>query len=328
MIDSGAVDDSSAGRRETETLVSLRKAYGRTLRELGRTNQQIVVLDADLSKSTNTSQFAVEFPRRFFNMGISEQDMMGTAVGLASCDKIVFVSTFAIFASGRAWEQIRNSVCYTASNVNIVATHGGISVGPDGSSHQALEDVALMRVLPEMRVVVPCDDIETASAIRWAAANPGPKYIRLNRSDVPRTCDEDWTFEIGRARWLVHGEDITVIANGIMIPRTLEAARLLREEGISAGVVNMSTVKPIDRETVLDAGRRCGRIITIEEHSITGGLGSAVAEILAEEPLARHRALGIRNIFGESGDVENLLIKYGLTTGAIVEEAVKLVREE
>ena len=185
-----------------------------------------------------------------------------------------------------------------------------------------------MRVLPEMRVVVPCDDIETTSVIRWAGANPGPKYIRLNRSDVPRIYDENWTFEIGRARWLAHGEDITVIANGIMVTMALEAARLLRDEGISAGVVNMSTVKPVDRETVLEAGRRCGRIITIEEHSITGGLGSAVAEILAEKPLAHHRALGIRNIFGESGDVTNLLTKYGLTSGAIVEEARKLVIED
>jgi transketolase len=310
----------------SDRLVSLRKAYGRALQELGDENTDIVVLDADLSKSTQTHMFASKHRNRFFNMGIAEQDMMGTAVGLASCGKIVFVSTFAIFATGRAWEQIRNSVCYTGSNVNVVATHGGISVGPDGSSHQALEDVALMRVIPNMKVVVPCDDIETGRVIHWAAKEQGPKYIRLNRSDSPRIYREGWKFEEGRGMWLRRGKDVTVIANGIMVSKALEAAEILETDNVSAGVINMSSVKPIDVDSIREAALETGRIVTAEEHSIIGGLASAVAEVLSREPIAYHRAVGVQNTFGESGSIDELLEKYGLTTNDIIREATELMK--
>ena len=301
-----------------------RNVYGETLVELGRENKDIVVLDADLSSSTRTAFFAKEFPERFFNMGVAEQNMMATAAGLASCGKIVFVSTFALFATGRAWDQIRNSICYNDFNVKIVATHSGISVGPDGASHQALEDIALMRVIPRMSVIVPADCLETRQAILAAANHPGPVYIRLGRPKVEDLKKQD--FKIGKANIIREGKDISIIACGIMVKQALDAAALLKQEGIETRVVNMSTLKPIDKRTIFDCARETKGIITAEEHSVIGGLGGAVSEVIAEmegrKPLKK---IGVQDRFGQSGEPAELMKEYGLTAQDIVEAGRKML---
>lgn len=301
--------------------MATRDAYGLTLVELGNKYPNIVVLDADLSCSTKTARFAKTFPNRFFNMGVSEQDMIGTAAGLALTGKIPFASTFAIFATGRAWEQVRQTVCYSCANVKIVATHGGITVGEDGATHQALEDVALMRVIPGMTVIVPADAYETWQCLHRAAETYGPMYIRLGRAKVPSVMPLDYKFEIGKAYVFRVGKDVNIIANGLMVSEALKAAEILTKEGIDTGVANFSTVKPIDEDTIIEIAKTSKLIITVEEHSIIGGLGSAVAEVLGERRPTPIIRIGTRDTFGISGPWKELLKLYGLTAENIVNQA-------
>ena len=302
-----------------------REAYGEALRELGGQNENIVVLDADLSGSTKTAMFKKEYPTCFFNAGIAEQSMIGTAAGLAAAGKTAFASTFAVFATGRAFEQIRNSVCYPKLNVKVAATHAGLTVGEDGATHQAIEDVAIMRALPNMTVLVPADAAEAKAVVRWAAEYNGPVYIRLGRSGVPDVFDESYEFKFGKAVTLKEGTDVTLIGMGIMTSAALEAAEMLAEEGISATVLNMPTIKPIDEEAIAAAAKATGAIVTCEEHNIIGGLGSAVAEVLAEKAPARLVRVGVKDTFGESGKPADLLKKYGLTASDIAAAAKQAI---
>jgi len=303
--------------------IATRTAYGKALVELGAKDGRIVVLDADLSKSTKTAEFAKAYPERFFNMGIAEQNLLGTAAGLATAGKIPFASTFAVFATGRAFEQIRNSIAYPKLNVKIAATHAGITVGEDGASHQAIEDVALMRSLPNMTVIVPADAVETRQAVFAAAEYEGPVYLRMGRLDLPVLFDSSYRFEIGKANVLREGCDVAIVANGVMVAKALDAAAELEKRGIQAAVVNCATVKPLDEETILRLAQETKAIVTAEEHNIIGGLGSAVAECVTENfpvPVIR---VGLRDTFGESGRPEELLKKYGLTAEDIVKAALK-----
>jgi transketolase len=304
--------------------IATRDAYGDALVELGKKRPEVVALDADLSGSTKTAKFAKAFPERFFNIGIAEQDMIGTAAGLAIGGKVPFASTFAVFATGRAWEQIRQSVCYPNLNVKIVASHAGVTVGEDGGSHQSLEDIAVMRVLPHMTVIVPADGVETAQAIEAVADHKGPCYVRTGRNKVPVVCPEGYRFRIGKAHVFHEGKDAAIIATGIMVAEALKAAEQLKAEGIDAGVINMSTIKPLDAEAVIAAARRCGAVVAAEEHSIIGGLGGAVAEVLAESAPVPMVRVGIRDQFGTSGDPDGLLAHYKLSA-ADLKTAVKEV---
>jgi transketolase len=301
--------------------IATREAYGRALVRLGETNPDIVVLDADLAKSTKTIKFKERYPDRFFDMGIAEADMMGTAAGLAAAGKIAFASTFAIFATGRAWEQIRNSICYTNLNVKIAASHAGIAVGPDGSSHQAIEDIAIMRAIPNMKVIVPADGVETERAVEEIIRTPGPAYLRLGRSGVPVIYDQDYRFRLGKASMLREGSDVSLIAVGSMVQLALTAADTLSKEGINARVINMSSVKPIDSEAIASAVSETGALVTAEEHTIMGGLGSAVAEVVCEMTPVPVLRVGIRDVFGESGEAGELMEAYGLTANAIADAA-------
>ena len=298
-----------------------REAYGQALEELGAVRQDVVVLDADLSKSTKTSMFQSKYPERFFNAGIAEQNLMGLAAGFAAAGKVPFASTFAVFATGRAYDQIRNSICYPRLNVKIAATHAGITVGEDGGSHQALEDINLMRGLPNMTVLVPADGPEAKNAVKAAAEYEGPVYIRLGRSGVPTITDADAPFVIGKGRVMREGSDVTLIGCGMMVAKALEAADALAEEGVSAAVIDMSTIKPIDRELIVEWAKKTGAIVTAEEHNVIGGLGSAVAEVLVEEALVPMELVGIEDVFGESGTGGELVEKYRLTAEHIVEKA-------
>lgn len=300
-----------------------REAYGQILAELGASHPDLVVLDADLSASTQTAKFAAKYPERFFNVGVAEMNLMGTAAGLAAGGKLVFASSFAMFAFGRPWEIIRNSICYPRLNVKIVATHGGITVGEDGSSHQFLEDLALARVLPNLTVIVPSDASQTKEAIKTAASLHGPVYVRLSRPKTPLIYPEPAPFKLGQALRLREGADVTIIACGLMVGKALEAAELLAKENIQARVLDMPTIKPIDEEAIIDSAKKTGALVTAEEGSIIGGLGGAVAEILAElypAPLVR---VGVKGLFGESGKAEELLAKYGLTSAGIHQAALK-----
>lgn len=296
-----------------------RQAYGEVLVELGRTIPEIVVLDADLSASTKTNMFAKEFPERFFNMGVAEQDMIGTAAGLALTGKIPFASTFAVFETGRAWDQIRQVICYSNTNVKLVASHGGITVGPDGASHQALEDIALMRALPNMTVIVPADANETKAVIRTIVRYKGPVYVRLGRANVPFVMPDDYEFTIGKAYLFHIGTDANIIACGIMVDMARKASEMLSTDGIDVGVINMSTIKPIDEKTILLAAKSSKVIVTAEEHSIIGGLGGAVCEFLSERSPTIIKRIGIQDTFGCSGSAEELLRFHGLTVENIVE---------
>jgi transketolase len=300
----------------TDTL-GTRNVYGETLAELARTNKDIVALDADLSGSTMTKLFAAEFPDRFFNMGVSEQDMMGTAAGLALAGKIPFVSTFAIFAAGRAWEQVRQAIAYPKLNVKIVASHGGITVGEDGVSHQMTEDLGIMRVIPNMTVIVPADGIEVKEIMRAALDKEGPFYIRTSRMKFPVIFPDGASFEIGRGTVVNEGSDITIMAIGLMVSESLKAANLLKSKGISARVVNMSTVKPIDENLILSCARETRAIVTAEEHSIIGGLGSAVCEVISENYPVPVKRIGIQDRFCMSGTGDELLDFYGLRAADI-----------
>ena len=305
--------------------VATRDAYGAALLELGKSNKNIVVLDADLSGSTKTKGFSKAFPERFFNMGISEQDMIGTAGGLSLTGKVPFASTFAVFETGRAWEQIRQTLCYSHLNVKLAATHSGITVGEDGASHQSLEDIALMRVLPGMTVIVPADGFETKQAIDAAAEFEGPVYIRLGRSKVPAVMPKDYKFQIGKAYTYSLGKDATIVAAGIMVSAALEAKEILSKEGIDAGVI-MSTIKPLDGGALLAAADKSKLILTAEEHSIIGGLGSAVAEFLSENHPVKVVKIGMRDTFGCSGPPKELLQLYGLTAANMAETIKESLR--
>ncbi len=298
--------------------VATRDAYGKALLVLGAENPNVVVLDADLSKSTKTADFGKKYPERFFNMGIAEANLMGTAAGLAAAGKIPFASTFAIFAVGRAFEQIRNSIAYPKLNVKIAATHSGITVGEDGGSHQAIEDVAIMRAVPNMVVLVPADGEETRQVILAAAKYNGPVYIRMGRLAVPLLFGDDYHFEIGKANVLSEGTDVAIMANGVMVSMALEAAAELAIEGINVSVVNVASVKPLDEETIVRVAKQTKAIVTAEEHNIIGGLGSAIAEVLGERQPTPMVRVGLKDTFGESGRPEELLKKYGLTKADLV----------
>lgn len=293
---------------------SIRSQYGKTLVELGKENKNIVVLDADLSCSTQTAMFGKEFPERFFNMGISEQDMMTTAVGLATTGKIPFVSTFSMFAAGRAWDQIRNSICYPKFNVKIVATHGGITVGEDGASHQALEDLSIMRSIPNMMVIVPADCTETAEVIKFAAQYNGPMYIRIARTNVPDVFDkETYKFNPNKALVVNEGTDVTLITNGETLAEAIDCVALLKEKNISAELIHMPVIKPIDSETIIKSAQKTNKVVTIENHSIIGGIGSAVSETLSENYPTKVLRIGTNDEFGQSGEQRKLMEHYGLT---------------
>lgn len=302
-----------------------RESYGLALVELGSENDKIVVLDADLSKSTKTNGFKEEFKDRFFNVGIAEQNLIGMAAGLANVGKIPFASTFAVFATGRAFEIIRNSVCYPKANVKIAATHAGITVGEDGGSHQSIEDIALMNSLPNMTVIVPADHREAMAATKAAAELNGPVYLRFGRCNTEDIFDEDYKFEIGKGVEVRSGQDITVIATGMMVQKAIEASKLLETEGITVRVINMSTIKPIDKHIIIKAAKETKGIITAEEHSIIGGLGSMVAAVVCDECPTKVKMIGIKDEFGQSGTPDELMEKYNLTTEAIVSEVKELL---
>lgn len=305
-----------------------REAYGMALEELGAVHEEVVVLDADLSKSTKTNMFQKKYPERFFDMGIAEQNMLGVAAGLAAAGKIPFASTFAVFATGRAYDQIRNSICYPRLNVKIAATHAGLTVGEDGGSHQMLEDINLMRGLPNMTVLVPADGPEAYQAIVAAAEYDGPVYIRLGRSAVPNVTSADTGFTIGKGVVLREGIDVTIIACGIMVSMALEAAEQLADDGISSTVIDMSTIKPIDRALIVEWARETGAIVTAEEHNVYGGLGSAVAEVLVEEIPVPMERVGVEDSFGESGKSGDLLQKYGLTKESIITKVQRVLERK
>ncbi|WP_270455746.1 transketolase family protein [Allisonella histaminiformans] len=302
-----------------------REAYGETLKELGAQIPEIVVLDADLSASTKTAVFAKAFPDRFFDTGIAEGNMMSVAAGLAASGKIPFASTFAVFGAGRAYEQIRNSICYPNLNVKVAVTHAGLTVGEDGATHQMLEDIALMRALPNMTVVVPADAAETAQVIRWAASYQGPVYIRMGRAKVEDVISPDAEFVPGKSTTLADGSDVTLMACGIMTQQAIRAAKMLAEKGISARVINMSSIKPIDEAAIVKAAKETGAIVTCEEHTVMGGLGSAVAEVVVRHCPVPMAMVGTEDVFGQSGKASEVLKVYGLTPEHIALEAKKLV---
>lgn len=305
---------------------SVRSEYGKTLVELGKVNKDIVVLDADLSSSTQTKLFAKEFPERFFNVGISEQDLITTAAGLSCTGKIPFVSTFAMFASGRAWEQVRNTICYSNLNVKIAATHGGITVGEDGASHQALEDISLMRSIPNMTVIVPADAEETRQAIKFAAEFNGPVYIRIARSNLPDIFDSNYKFDYKKANIIKEGKDITLITNGETLVETIDCAKILSENGINAEIINAPVVKPLDNETIINSAKKTNKVITIENHSIIGGLGSAVCELLSEKYPTKVTRIGTKDEFGQSGTAKELMAFYGLNAEKLAEKITGLIK--
>ena len=301
-----------------------RESYGAALVKYGD-NPNVVVLDADLSKSTKTDMFKKAYPDRFINMGIAEGNMMCVAAGLASCGKTVFASTFAMFAAGRAFEQIRNSIGYTKLNVKIGATHAGISVGEDGASHQCLEDIALMRSIPGMVILNPADDIEAMEAVKAAIDHDGPVYMRFGRLAVEDVNPADYKFELGKGVTLKEGTDVTIIATGLCVSETLEAAKMLEADGISAKVINIHTIKPLDEELVVAAAKATGKVVTVEEHSVIGGLGSAVCDCLSEKAPTPVMKIGINDVFGESGPALKLIEKYGLDAKSIYNKVKSFV---
>ncbi|NLU51015.1 MAG: transketolase family protein [Syntrophomonadaceae bacterium] len=305
--------------------VATRDAYGKSLVKLGQMYENVVVLDADLSKSTKTADFAAAFPERFFNMGIAEQNMMGTAAGLAAAGKVVFASSFAVFATGRAWEQVRNSIAYAGLNVKVCASHAGVTVGEDGGSHQSVEDIALMRVLPGMTVLVPADAVATEKLVTAVYHQEGPAYVRLGRSAVPTIYRPEQELHMGRGVELREGGDATIIACGIMVYQALEAARMLEEKGLRVSVVDMFCIKPLDEELICRKAAETGALVTAEEHSVIGGLGGAVCEAVAAQcpvPVVR---VGVQDRFGQSGTPEELLAFYGLTAGNLVKAVEKAI---
>ena len=303
-----------------------RESYGATLVELGKEREDIVVLEADLSKATKSEMFAKAFPERFVNVGIAEQNMVGMAAGLASTGKVTFATTFAVFAAGRAFEVIRNSVCYPKANVKIAATHAGITVGPDGGSHQAIEDMALMCSLPNMVVLSPADDIEACKCVKAAAEIDSPVYLRFGRIALDDIYTDEYDFQIGKGNELMAGDDVAIISTGIMVHKSLKAAKELKEEGINARVINMATIKPIDEEIIIKAAKETKGIVTVEEHSIIGGLGDRVSAVVCENAPTVVKKIGVQDVFGESGSPDALLEKHGLTVENIKETVKNIVR--
>lgn len=304
--------------------IATRESYGNALVELGQENPNVVVLDADLAAATKTGMFKKAFPERHIDCGIAECNMIGIAAGLAAAGMTPFASSFAMFAAGRAFEQVRNSVGYPHLNVKIGATHGGISVGEDGATHQCCEDIALMRTIPGMTVIVPSDDIEAKAAVKAAAAMEGPVYMRFGRLAVPVINDEDYKFEIGKGNVLKEGTDVAIIANGLCVAESLEAAKKLEAEGINAQVINMATVKPLDTELVLKAAKETGKVVTVEEHSVIGGLGSAVCDVLSEQLPTPVLKIGVNDVFGHSGPAVELIKEFGLDGDSIAAKVKEL----
>ena len=297
-----------------------RQSYGEALLELGKENEKIVVFDADLSEATKTKLFAKGFPNRFFDMGIAEQNMMSTAAGMATCGKIPYASTFAIFAAGRAYDQIRNSICYPNLNVKICATHAGITVGEDGATHQMIEDISLMRTLPNMTVISTSDDVETKWAVKEISKIEGPVYLRLSRLTTSVIYDENQKFEIGKAIQIGDGTDGTIFATGVTVSEALKAQESLKEKGINVRVVDIHTIKPIDKEMIIKCAKETKKLVSIEDHNIIGGLGSAISEVLTEEYPAKLTRLGINDTFGKSGKAEELMKYFGITAKDIVNQ--------
>lgn len=306
------------------TKIATRESYGNALAELGKEYEDLIVLDADLANATKTLTFKKVFPERHIDCGIAENNMTGIAAGLSTCGFVPFVSTFAMFAAGRSFEQVRNAIGYPHLNVKIGATHGGISVGEDGASHQCNEDITLMRTIPGMVVINPCDDVEARAAVRAAYLHEGPVYLRFGRLPVPVINDEDsYRFEIGKGIELRDGKDCTIIATGICVSESLAAAELLQEKGVDAQVINIHTIKPLDEELVIAAAKKTGRIFTVEEHSVIGGLGGAVAEVLGNKCPTRITCIGMNDVFGESGSAKELLHKYGLDAEGIARRIIE-----
>lgn len=301
-----------------EELIATRKSYGEALLELGRENENVVVLDADLSNATKTSLFAKEFPERFFDMGIAEANMIGTAAGLATCGKIAYASTFAAFAAGRAYDQIRCSVAYPKLNVKICATHSGVTVGEDGATHQMIEDLALMRTMPNMTVLCTSDDLETKWAVKEISKIEGPVYLRLARMKTRKIYDENQKFEIGKAVQIGEGTDATIFATGITVEQAIIVKEELEKQGINVRVVDMHTIKPIDEKMILKCARETKKLISIEDHNIIGGLGSAIAEVLTQEEPKKLTRLGIKDTFGKSGKAEQLIKYFGISSSDII----------
>ena len=301
-----------------EVKIATRQSYGEALVELGKENENVVVLDADLSSATKTNLFAKEFKDRFFDMGIAEQDMMSTAAGFATCNKTPYASTFAVFAAGRAYDQIRNSICYPNLNVKICATHAGITVGEDGATHQMLEDISMMRTLPNMTVISVSDDIQTKWAVKEISKINGPVYLRLSRLATPVIYEENQNFEIGKAVQIGEGTDATVFATGDVVCEAIEAKEELEKQGVFIRVIDMHTIKPIDKEIIVKCAKETKKIITIEDHSIIGGLGSAVCEVLAEEYPCKVTRMGIKDSFGKSGRTEELMKYFEITANDII----------
>ena len=306
--------------------IATRESYGNALVELGQENPNVVVLDADLAAATKTGMFKKAFPEKHIDCGIAECNMIGIAAGLAAAGMTPFASSFAMFAAGRAFEQVRNSVGYPHLNVKIGATHGGISVGEDGATHQCCEDIALMRTIPGMTVIVPSDDIEAKAAVKASAAMEGPVYMRFGRLAVPVINDEDYKFEIGKGKVLREGTDVAIIANGLCVAESLDAAEKLAAEGINAQVINMATVKPLDTELVLEAAKATGKVVTVEEHSVIGGLGSAVCDVLSEQLPTPVLKIGVNDVFGHSGPAVELIKEFGLDGDSIAAKVKKFVK--
>ena len=307
--------------------IATRVAYGTALAEIGQ-NENIIVLDADLSKSTRTDLFQKKYPERHINIGIAEANMMAVAAGIASCGKTVFASTFSIFASGRAYDQVRNSIAYPHLNVKIGATHAGITVGEDGASHQALEDIALMRSIPGMTVISPSDGVSTTALVKLAAEMNGPVYLRLGRLDVPVIYSADTQFQIGKGLTVREGKDITFIANGLMVDVANQAAEILEAEGVSVRVIDIHTIKPIDKDIIIKAAKETGAIVTCEEHNVIGGLGSAVAEVVVNNAPVPMEMVGVEDKFGKSGKPADLIKLYGLTPENVIQKAKEVLRRK
>lgn len=307
-----------------EKTSAMRDAYGEALLELGATDRNVVVLGADTTGSMKSGVFSSKFPERMFNLGIAEQNLVSVAAGFALAGKTPFAGTYAIFVPGKCVDQIRNNIAYPNLSVKIVCSHGGISVGPDGASHQQIEDIAIMRAIPKMRVVVPSDAVSTRAIVKAVAGIPGPFYIRLTRPSTPVIYDGGFEYRFGEATVVREGGDVAIFACGIMVAEALRASESLKKKGVSAAVVDLHTIKPIDSKTIVAFAKKCGRVVTAEEHNIVGGMGSAVAEVLGEEHPVPMRRIGVMDTFGESGEAGELLRKYGLTAAHIEEEAVKL----
>lgn len=308
--------------------IATRDSYGNALVELGKEHEELVVMDADLAGATKTDKFKKAFPDRFLDCGIAEANMTGIAAGLSTCGKVPFISSFAMFAAGRAYEQVRNTIGYPHLNVKIGATHAGISVGEDGATHQCLEDLALMREIPGMVVINPCDDVEARAAVKAAYEYVGPVYLRFGRLAIPVMNDEaTYQFQIGKGVVLKEGSDVTIFATGLEVSEALEAAKLLEADGISAEVINIHTIKPLDEELVVSSASKTGKVVTVEEHSVIGGLGSAVCECLCEKAPSRVMRIGVNDVFGESGPAVELIKKYGLDAESIYKKVKTFVKE-